>query len=70
MQIPHPKIIIESSRAVPIFVQYRHLGQYWVSPSGLILSLELHSGHITRFFIKNLQDYNIQFSLFSIPVDA
>jgi hypothetical protein len=45
--------MIESSLAVPTFVQYLQTLQYWVSPSELTISLAWHFGHIFSRFVIN-----------------
>lgn len=44
--------MIESSLAVPTFVQYLQILQYWVSPSELTFSLAWHFGHIFSRFVN------------------
>jgi len=45
--------MIESSLAVPTFVQYLQTLQYSIFPSELIFSLAWHFGHIFSRFVIN-----------------
>jgi hypothetical protein len=44
--------MIESSLAVPTFVQYLQILQYWVSPFELTFNLAWHFGHIFSRFVN------------------